>query len=69
MVTIPSAVKRRRLPVGSSSNSVHVTTDAYTPAGFFESTTDPSGVVTEDVDDNLGRLRQEIDDCTRGETR
>jgi RHS repeat-associated protein len=46
--------------VPTPSDTVLVTSTAYTPAGFVDSTTDPRGLVTKDFYDNLGRMTKEV---------
>jgi RHS repeat-associated protein len=50
----------------SPSDTVLVTTTAYTAAGFVDSTTDPRGIVQKNYYDNLGRTTKSIDDFTDG---
>jgi YD repeat-containing protein len=50
----------------SPSDTVLVTSYAYTLAGFLDSTTDPRGIVQKNYYDNLGRVTKTIQDYTDG---
>jgi RHS repeat-associated protein len=50
--------------VPSPSDTVLVTTTAYTPAGFVDSVTDPRGIVTKNYFDNLGRTTKTVENYT-----
>src|SRR5437667_2308846 len=50
----------------SPSDTVLVTSLAYTAAGFLDSTTDPRGIVEKNYYDNLGRVTKTIQDYTDG---
>jgi RHS repeat-associated protein len=52
--TMPSSVPSR-------SDTVLVTSQTYTAAGWVQDTTDPRGIVTRDIYDNLGRVTQTIE--------
>jgi RHS repeat-associated protein len=50
----------RPATVPAPSDTVLVSSTAYTPAGFVDSTTDPRGLVTKDFYDNLGRVTKAV---------
>jgi RHS repeat-associated protein len=56
----------RPATVPAGSDTVLVTSTAYSPAGWVQSTTDPRGIVTQNTYDNLGRVTKTVQAYTGG---